>query len=83
MKISFLFFLVSAILLALFAPTEASALGRIPSLRKTNLNSFRNSLRKTNLRKIARPDQPAQARSARRFTGNAGYPYGITQGIEN
>ena len=79
MKISFLFFLVSAILLALFAPTN-EALGRIPSLRKTNLNSFRNSLRRTNLRKIARPDQPAQSRSARRFTGNAGYPYSITQG---
>ena len=82
MKISFLVFLVSAILLALFAQTN-EALGRIPSLRKTNLNSFRNSLRRTNLRKIARPDQPAQARSARRFTGNAGYPYGITQGMEN
>ena len=79
MKISFLVFLVSAILLALFAPTN-EALGRIPSLRKTNLNSFRNSLRRTNLRKIARPDQPAQARSARRFTGNTGYPYAITQG---
>ena len=61
MKISFLVFLVSAIMLALFAPT-CEAKGRILSIRKPNLGSFSrgisNSIRKPNFQKIAKPAQP-------------------------
>ena len=39
MKISFLVFLVSAIMLALFAPT-GEAKGRVPPIRRTNLGEF-------------------------------------------
>ena len=60
MKISFLVFLVSAILLALFASTGDAK--RVPIRKPTNLgafsNSIRNSIRRPNLRKIVKPTLP-------------------------
>ena len=60
MKISFLVFLASAILLALFTSTGEAK--RVPPIRKPRLdtfsNSIRNSIRRPNLRKIAKPALP-------------------------
>ena len=57
MKISFLVFLVSAIMLALFAPT-GEAKGRVPPIRRTNFGSMANGIRKNLGKRAVNPTRP-------------------------